>query len=83
MESDIMVQQASNNRKGQFDSCPDLDSALTDAIIDVFDAYTTMSNQALSSERVRAGLKAVLLRPGQLYEALRARASPELRDRAS
>jgi len=37
------------------------------------DAYTTMSKQALDSERVRSGLKAILLGPAQLYEALRAR----------
>ncbi|WP_440111528.1 type I restriction endonuclease subunit R [Acidovorax sp. BL-A-41-H1] len=75
LESDILVQQASNNSKGQFDNSPDLDSALTDAIIDAFGAYTSMSKQALDSERVRAGLKDVLLGPGQLYEALRARDS--------
>lgn len=73
LESDILVQQASNNSKGQFDNSPDLDSALTDAIIDAFGAYATMSKQALDSERVRAGLKDVLLGPGGLYEALRAR----------
>lgn len=73
LESEILVQQASNNSKGQFDNSPDLDSALTDAIIDAFDAYTTMSKQALDSERVRAGLKSILLGPAQLYEALRAR----------
>ncbi len=74
LESDILVQQASNNSKGQFDNSPDLDSALTDAIIDTFDAYTSMSKQALDSERVRSGLKAILLGPAQLYEALRERA---------
>lgn len=73
LESDILVQQASNNSKGQFDNSPDLDNALTDAIIDAFGAYTSMSKQALDSERVRAGLKAILLGPAQLYEALRAR----------
>ena len=67
------MQQASNNSKGQFDNSPDLDSALTDAIIDAFDAYTSMSKQALDSERVRAGLKSILLGPAQLYESLRAR----------
>ena len=46
---------------------------LTDAIIDAFDAYTTMSKQALDSERVRSGLKAILLGPAQLYEVLRER----------
>ncbi|MBX3633523.1 MAG: type I restriction endonuclease subunit R, partial [Simplicispira sp.] len=73
LESDILVQQASNNSKGQFDNSPDLDRALTDAIIDAFDAYTSMSKQALDSERVRSGLKAILLGPAQLYEALRER----------
>nr|WP_216842329.1 DEAD/DEAH box helicase family protein [Acidovorax sp. SRB_14] len=78
LESEILVQQASNNSKGQFDNSPDLDSALTDAIIDAFDAYTTMSKQALDSEKVRSGLKAILLGPAQLYEALRERGSPAL-----
>ncbi|WP_312760528.1 DEAD/DEAH box helicase family protein, partial [Pulveribacter sp.] len=73
LESDILVQQASNNSKGQFDNSPDLDSALTEAIIDAFDAYTSMSKQALDSERVRYGLKSILLGPAQLYEALRER----------
>ena len=32
-----------------------------------------MSKQALDSERVRSGLKAILLGPAQLYEVLRER----------
>ena len=48
------------------------------AIMDALEAHTTMSSQALGSERVRDGLKDVLLGPGQLYEALRARANPSL-----
>ncbi len=44
------------------------------AIMDALDAHTTMSTQALGSERVRDGLKDVLLGPAQLYEALRAKA---------
>ena len=43
------------------------------AIMDAFEAHTTMSSQALGSERVREGLKDTLLGPAQLYEALRAR----------
>jgi len=73
LESEILVQQASNNSKGQFDNSPDLDRALTDAFIGAFDAYSSMSKQALGSDRVRAGLKSLLLGPGQLYEALRER----------
>lgn len=59
--------------RSRWHNSPDLDSALTDAIIDAFGAYTSMSKQALDSERVRAGLKAILLGPAQLYETLRAR----------
>ena len=39
---------------------------------DALDAHQTMSSQALGSERVRDGLRDILLGPAQLYEALRA-----------
>jgi len=42
--------------------------------MDALSAHTTMSRQALESERVRNGLRDILLGPGQLYEALRSRA---------
>lgn len=41
------------------------------AIIDAFNAHTTMSKQALDSENVRSSLLDILLGPAQLYEALR------------
>ena len=44
------------------------------AVMDALAAHTIMSKQAIDSERVREGLKDVLLGPGQLYEALRDRA---------
>lgn len=75
LQSDRLGEQASNNTKEQFSNSPDLAQALVDAIIDAFDAHRTMSEQALNSKRVQDGLKEVLLGPGQLYEALRARAS--------
>ncbi|MGF6540303.1 type I restriction endonuclease subunit R [Paraburkholderia youngii] len=80
LENELLVQQAANNSKEQFSSSPDLKEALMHAIIDAFDAHTMMSKQALDSERVRDGLKEILLGPAQLYEALRARAdtSPRL-----
>jgi hypothetical protein len=37
----------------------------------------TMSKQALESERVREGLKDVLLGPAELYEALREKADQQ------
>jgi type I restriction enzyme, R subunit len=41
--------------------------------MDALAAPTTMSKQALKSEKVREGLKDVLLGPAGLYEALRER----------
>lgn len=73
LESQILVQQASNNTKEQFANSPDLSNELMNAIIDAFAAHGTMSKQALDSEKVRSGLRDILLGPAQLYEALRAR----------
>jgi type I restriction enzyme R subunit len=73
LESDVLVQQASNNTKEQFSNSPDLASGILNAIMDALAAHSTMSKQALESEKVRSGLKDVLLGPAQLYEALRAR----------
>jgi len=73
LESQILVKQATNNTKEQFANSPDLSSELMNAIIDAFAAHSTMSKQALDSEKVRTGLRDILLGPGQLYEALRER----------
>lgn len=72
-ESQTLVQQATNNSKEQFSNSPALTQAILDAIIDAFEAHSTMSKQALDSATIRDGLKDVLLGPGQLYEALRAK----------
>jgi hypothetical protein len=53
--------------------CQRLANGILNAIMDAFAAHSTMSKQALDSEKVRSGLKDVLLGPAQLYEALRAR----------
>jgi type I restriction enzyme R subunit len=73
LESEILVKQAASNSKKQFAESPDLASSILDAIMDALDAHSTMSKQALESEKVRHGLRDILLGPGQLYEALRAR----------
>ncbi len=78
LENELLMQQAVSNSKEQFANSPDLTDALMRAIIDAFDAHTTMSKQALDSARVRDGLKDILLGPAQLYEALRARSSATL-----
>ena len=71
LESKILIQQALNNSKEQFANSPDLDNSLMNAIMEALDAHNLMSSQALSSESVRKGLKAILLGPVELYEALR------------
>ncbi|MBA5640253.1 type I restriction endonuclease subunit R [Duganella sp. LX20W] len=73
LENETLIQQAANNSKEQFSNSPDLSNALLNAIMDALDAHTSMSTQALDSQRVRDGLKDTLLGPAQLYEALRAR----------
>ncbi|AGU49430.1 hypothetical protein VAPA_1c23280 [Variovorax paradoxus B4] len=73
--NDTLVQQAASNSKEQFANSPDLKNALLHAIMDALEAHTTMGTQALGSERVRDGLKDVLLGPAQLYESLRARSA--------
>jgi type I restriction enzyme, R subunit len=77
LESEELVSQATNNTKAQFAASPTLSTELMNAIMDALAAHTTMSKQALQSERVREGLKDVLLGPGQLYEALREKAEQE------
>ncbi|KTS30471.1 Type I site-specific restriction-modification system, R (restriction) subunit and related helicase [Methylobacterium indicum] len=73
LESEALMTQAANNTKAQFDSSPTLRDELMNAIIDAFEAHASLSKQALDSQKVRDGLKEVLLGPAQLYEALRAR----------
>ncbi|WP_294766268.1 DEAD/DEAH box helicase family protein [uncultured Rhodoferax sp.] len=78
LENETLVQQAASNSKEQFSNSPDLKDALLHAIMDALEAHQTMSTQALGSERVRDGLKDILLGPAQLYEALRARSDSGL-----
>lgn len=76
LENTTLLQQAASNTKEQFANSPDLKDALMHAIMDALDAHAAMSTQALGSERVREGLRDILLGPAQLYESLRARQSP-------
>ena len=71
LESQALATQARNNSKAQFSASPTLDTAILDAIMEALDAHQSMSRQALDSDKVRAGLKSILLGPAQLYEALR------------
>ena len=71
MESEVLAEQAKNNSKAQFAASPNFEAELMNAIIEAFEAHQIMSKQALDSERVRDGIKNVLLGPAGLYEGLR------------
>ena len=75
LESETLQQQAANNTKEQFAHSPNLNTELTNAIMDALDAHTVMSKQALNSPSVREGMKDILLNYVGLWEALRERAS--------
>jgi type I restriction enzyme R subunit len=80
LESTTLAQQAANNTKEQFANSPDLSNELMNAIMDALGAHNTMSKQALESEKVRSGLRDILLGPAQLYEALRERTGAGIND---
>lgn len=69
LESNVLIQQTRNNTKEQFANSPDLSQAILEAVMDALGAHQTMSKQALDSEKVRAGLKDILLGPAMLYKA--------------
>ncbi len=70
-ESATLQKQAANNTKEQFANSPDLAHELMQALMGALYAHNAMSTQALNSERVRAGLKGILLDHAGLYEGLR------------
>lgn len=75
LESKTLVEQANSNTKEQFATSPDLDNELLTAVMAALDAHNTMSTQALNSDKVRAGLKDILLNYAGLWEALRAKSA--------
>jgi type I restriction enzyme R subunit len=77
LESQELIVQASNNTKAQFANSPTLPKEIMNAIMDAFEAHQAMSKQAIASEQVREGIRDVLLGPGQLYEALKAKAGEQ------
>lgn len=58
--------------RSSFETAPgpcDSDSPILGTIMDAFAANSSRSKQALNSEKIREGLKEILLGPGQLHEA--------------
>jgi type I restriction enzyme R subunit len=83
MECQELIVQAGNNTKAQFANSPTLSKEIMNAVMDALEAHTTMSKQAIASEKVRERLKEVLLGPAQLYEALREKAGEPEVEKAS
>ena len=77
LESETLIQQAANNTKEQFANSPDLSTEIMNAIMDALAAHQTMSRQALDSDKVRRGLKDILLGPARLWESLRSQIEVE------
>ncbi|BAP88346.1 type I site-specific restriction-modification system, R (restriction) subunit and related helicases [Burkholderiales bacterium GJ-E10] len=75
MESEKLAEQALNNTKEQFAASPDLANEILAAVMDALSAHSTMSKQALESERLRSDMKDVLLGAGKLWEDLRGKAA--------
>ena len=71
LESSVLREQATNNSKEQFANSPDLKKELLNAIIAALDAHSTMSSQAINSERIQNGMRDILLNHSGLYETLR------------
>ncbi len=75
VESSTLKQQAASNTKEQFANSPDLKPEILNAIMESYDAHTSMSTQALNSPIVLRGILDILMNHSGLYERLRARAS--------
>jgi len=75
LESPLLVRQAANNTKEQFDTSPDLMPAVQNAVIEALDAHTSMSTQALNSEAVMSGILDILLNHAKVWERLRGQAA--------
>ncbi len=56
-ESELLLDQAVNNKKEQFANSSDLEKSIEAAILDALTAHTTMSKQALSDPLLRFRLK--------------------------
>lgn len=71
LESEVLAQQARSNTEEQFANSPDLMPGILNAAMDANAANSSLTKQVLASERVRIGLKELLLGPAQLCQALR------------
>ncbi len=80
LASEDLQTQAMANTKAQFEASPTIRDEFLDAIVGSEDQFSSMSRQVLASESLREKLLGILLGPGNLYEALRERATRRTAD---
>ena len=69
--SETLRAQAAGNTREQFESSPDLDRELVNAVMDAREGNRKLSDRTLKDAQTRGRLLELLLGGGQLYEAIR------------
>ena len=78
LESELLQQQAASNSKEQFANSAELQSELTNSIINALDAHPAMGSKALNNPALQLDLMEFLLNQAGLWEGLRERAAAEV-----
>jgi len=78
LESELLQQQASSSSKEQFANSAELQSELTNSIINALDAHPAMGSKALNNPALQLDLMDLLLNQAGLWEGLRERAAAEV-----
>jgi len=78
LESELLQQQAASNSKEQFANSAELQSELTNSIINALDAHPAMGSKALNNPALQLAFMDLLLNQAELWEGLRERAAAEV-----
>jgi hypothetical protein len=78
LESELLQQQAASSSKEQFANSAELQSELTNSIINALDAHPAMASKALNNAALQLNLMDLLLNQAGLWEGLRERAAAEV-----
>ncbi len=78
LASELLQQQAASSSKEQFANSVELQSELTNSIINALDAHPAMASKALNNAALQLNLMDLLLNQAGLWEGLRERAAAEV-----
>ena len=78
LESELLQQQAASSSKEQFANSAELQSELTNSIINALDAHPAMASKALNNAALQLDFMDLLLNQAGLWEGLRERAAAEV-----